>query len=83
MEEAKKKLSSGAAIVSQSIFAGLDSTKLTTYFSKKTTELVKSETLKHVGKVVKYVDIVRDVINLVPVHFVSQELVGLVNFLRY
>ena len=32
---------------------------------------------------VEYVDIVRDVINLIPVHYVSHELVGLVNFLLY
>ena len=81
LDEAKKKLNSGAAVASQSIFSCLDSTTLAIYFSQKTKELIETESFKHVGKGVKYVDIVRDVINIIPVHYVSQELVGLMDFL--
>ena len=63
------------------MFSRLDSTTLATYFSLKTKELIEIGSFKHVGKGVKYVDIVRDVINLIPVHYVSQELVGLMDFL--
>ena len=83
LDEAKKKLNNGAATVSQSIFSCLDSTTLATYFSEKTKELISTESFKYAGKGVKYVDIVRDVINLIPVHYVSQELVRLVDFLFY
>ena len=58
----------------------MDSTNLAAYFSKKTEELMQTESFKHVGKGVRYVDIVKDVINLIPVHYISQELVGLVYF---
>ena len=60
----------------------MDSTTLATYFSKKTEELIKTQSFKGVGKGVNYVDIVKDVINLVPVHYISQELVRL-DFLLY
>lgn len=78
LEEAKNKLLSGAATVSEFIFSDLDPS-LATYFAKKTEELIKSKSFDHVGKGVRYVDIVRDVINLVPVHWISQEIVGLVD----
>jgi linoleate 10R-lipoxygenase len=83
VDEAKRKLNSGAATVSQSLFSGVDSTTLATYFSKKTEELFQTESFKHVGKGVRYVDIVKDVINLIPVHYISEELVGLIDFLLY
>jgi len=80
LDEARKKFNSGAAVVSQSIFSSTDSTTLATYFLEKTEELIKTASINHVGKGVKYVDIVRDVINLIPVHYVSQELVSPVDF---
>ena len=63
---------------------GFDNPSSAAYFSKRTEELIKTESFKHVGKGVGYVDIVKDDINLILVHYmISQELVGLVNFLCY
>ncbi|KAI0290112.1 heme peroxidase [Multifurca ochricompacta] len=46
-------------------------------FSSITEGLIKQKTLKGVGTHVMYVDIVRDVINLVPVHWLSNYIIGL------
>ena len=83
LDEAKKKLNTGAAIVSDSIVSGLDSKTLAAYFWMKTEELIETKSFKHVGKGINYVDIVKDVINLIPVHYISEELVSLLDFLFY
>jgi linoleate 10R-lipoxygenase len=80
MNEAEKKLNRGATSVSQFMFSGLDLTTLATYFSGKTEELIKSASFKHVGMDVTYIDIVKDVINLIPIHYISHELVRLRGF---
>ncbi|KAJ7472240.1 heme peroxidase [Mycena galericulata] len=49
------------------------------YFGAETERLLAKRSLDHIGKAgtVKYVDIVRDVINVLPVHWISQQLAGL------
>jgi len=77
LEEASKKFIDGTTDVSERLFSDLDPMTLAAYFSKKTEGLISSKSFKHVGKGLKYVDIVRDVINLLPVYWISQEIAGL------
>jgi len=77
LDEARKKLISGTAKVFERILSDLDPTVLAAYFSQKTEDLIKTKSFKHVGKGINYVDVVRDVINLVPVHWVSEKITGL------
>jgi len=53
--------------------------KIVAYFGEKTEELIAKRSLKHIGKTgqIKYVDIVRDVINVLPVHWICHEIAGL------
>jgi linoleate 10R-lipoxygenase len=44
-------------------------------FSRMTSSLIKEKSVTHVGSTAKYVDIVKDVINLVPVHWIANEIV--------
>ncbi|KAJ7254701.1 heme peroxidase [Mycena haematopus] len=50
-----------------------------TYFAAETQRLIEQRSLDHIGKSgkVQYVDIVRDVINVLPVHWICQHLAGL------
>jgi hypothetical protein len=47
------------------------------YFAEETQHLIEQRSLDHIGKSgkVQYVDIVRDVINVLPVHWISHQLV--------
>ncbi|KAJ6551508.1 heme peroxidase [Mycena capillaripes] len=56
-----------------------DAERWATYFATETQRLIDGRSLDHIGKSgrVQYVDIVRDVINVLPVHWVCQELAGL------
>ncbi|KAJ7853500.1 heme peroxidase [Mycena olivaceomarginata] len=49
------------------------------YFAEETQHLIEQRSLDHIGKSgkVQYVDIVRDVINVLPVHWISHQLAGL------
>ncbi|KAJ7705297.1 heme peroxidase [Mycena rosella] len=51
----------------------------TEYFAMETERLIKTCSLDHVGKAgtVLYVDIVRDVINMLPVHWICEQIAGL------
>jgi len=53
--------------------------KWATYFATETQRLIEQRSLDHIGKSgqVQYVDIVRDVINVLPVHWICQRLAGL------
>ncbi|KAF7303748.1 hypothetical protein MIND_00604400 [Mycena indigotica] len=53
--------------------------KWSDYFAAKTQWLVKRHCLDHIGspKPLQYVDIVQDVINLLPVHWICEDLAGL------
>lgn len=46
------------------------------WYGKKTTELINSKSFSMTNSRTRSVDIVRDVVNLVPVHWVSQCLVS-------
>ncbi|RDB26685.1 Linoleate 10R-lipoxygenase [Hypsizygus marmoreus] len=47
------------------------------YFEKETSSLVGAKTLPLVAGQPKYLDIVGDVINLLPVHWIAEEIIGL------
>jgi linoleate 10R-lipoxygenase len=42
-----------------------------------TSALIKEKSVNHIGSTAKYVDIVKDVINLVPIHWIANEIVRL------
>ena len=46
-----------------------------TFFSKTTEDLIKAKAFEPVSKGVKYVDIVKDVINILPIHWISHSIV--------
>ncbi|KAJ6567751.1 heme peroxidase [Mycena vulgaris] len=50
-----------------------------TYFAQETERLIEKRSLDHIGKAgtVMYVDIVRDVLNVLPVHWICQQIAGL------
>ncbi|KAJ6467001.1 heme peroxidase [Mycena sanguinolenta] len=56
-----------------------DISKWATYFAAETQRLIEHRSLKHIGKSgkVQYVDIVRDVINVLPVHWICKQIAGL------
>jgi hypothetical protein len=70
---ASKKLLAGVAELSQYIFAKPDA-NVSTYFSKKTQTLIQGKAFSNGD--IKYVDIVKDVVNLLPIHWISEEIVG-------
>jgi len=45
-------------------------------FQYTTSLLIKEKSVKHVGSNVKYVDIVKDVINLLPIYWIADEIVS-------
>lgn len=49
---------------------------LAAYFEKKTKQLINAKSFNSTDKTAKYVDIVQDVINLLPIHWISQEIVS-------
>ncbi|KAH6916274.1 heme peroxidase [Coprinopsis sp. MPI-PUGE-AT-0042] len=50
---------------------------ISAYFAKKTKELIQEKRFTSMDGKTYYVDVVRDVLNLLPVHFVSQKVAGL------
>jgi hypothetical protein len=46
------------------------------YFRKETEALITEKSIRHVGDNSRYVDIVEDVINLVPVRWISEKIVS-------
>ncbi|KAJ7083708.1 heme peroxidase [Mycena belliarum] len=72
----------GRGDVDQAIVSNLllkETEKWAEYFMSETKLLIKKRSLDHVGKAgtVMYVDIVRDVINALPVHWICQQIAGL------
>ncbi|KAJ7489461.1 heme peroxidase [Mycena latifolia] len=65
------------AFVNRILLQDID--KWTQYFAAETHSLIQKRSLDHVGKegTVMYVDIVRDVINVLPVHWICHQLAGL------
>lgn len=54
-----------------------DPASLSTYFAKKAQELITTKSFTSSDKQTSSVDIVRDVINLLPVHYIAEEIAGL------
>jgi hypothetical protein len=59
--------------------------KWATYFAAETERLIEKRSLDHIGKSgkVQYVDIVGDVINMLPVHWICQRLVRRLSYLLF
>lgn len=68
----------GKIIVGQ-VIASRDK-KWAEYFSKKVDALIKMKSIEHVGSSARYLDVVRDVINLLPLHWIAEEIVSLPEF---
>ncbi|CAA7270854.1 unnamed protein product [Cyclocybe aegerita] len=75
IESAKRKLIAGAADVSKAIFNKPDP-EFASYFVNKTKTLIENKSFDKVGSKTKCVDIVKDVINLLPIHWAS-DILGL------
>ncbi|PFH51655.1 hypothetical protein AMATHDRAFT_58795 [Amanita thiersii Skay4041] len=67
-KEGKKELMSGVQIASKTIF----SNKAGDYFARKTEELIQTRSFTRVNKSTRYIDIVQDVINVLPVYWLSE-----------
>ncbi|TFK37038.1 heme peroxidase [Crucibulum laeve] len=67
-------LTEGRSVVANQI---LTNAKLGEYFAAETLNLIKSKTVTHADKTVKYLDIVKDVINLIPIRWICEEVAGL------
>ncbi|EPQ51552.1 heme peroxidase [Gloeophyllum trabeum ATCC 11539] len=63
--------------VDEALFANEQLEQWGTSFAKLTRSLIESKSVNHIGSTKKYVDIVKDVINLVPVHWIANEVLGL------
>jgi len=46
------------------------------YFQRTTSTLINEKSVNRVGSTFKYVDIVKDVVNLVPVYWLADEIVS-------
>jgi linoleate 10R-lipoxygenase len=76
LPEAIRHLHEGVSQVS-SLIHRESTTDWVTFFSKTTEDLIKAKTFEPVSKGVKYVDIVKDVINILPILWISQSIAGL------
>jgi linoleate 10R-lipoxygenase len=74
LPEAIRHLHEGVSQVS-SLIHRESTTDWVTFFSKTTEDLIKAKTFEPVSKGVKYVDIVKDVINILPILWISQSIV--------
>lgn len=74
VDKAGIKLTTGTSEVSKYVFSKPEA-DVGSYFAKKTQALVKSNAFSKVGTEVNFVDVVKDVINLLPIHWISQEIV--------
>lgn len=76
LDKASVKLTTGTSEVSKHIFLKPEA-DVGSYYAKKTQALVKCHTFSKVGTQVRFVDVVKDVINILPIHWISQEIAGL------
>ncbi|KAF8958408.1 heme peroxidase [Flammula alnicola] len=76
LEESRTRFSSRSAEMSKYIFSN-PSLEIPFYFSKKTQALIKAKSFEKIGTKTYFVDIVKDVINLLPIHWIAQEIAGL------
>lgn len=71
----KKAFLSGLADVSKSVFSKPDAS-IGVFFAETTKSLIREKQFSN-GGAVAYLDIVKDVINLLPLHWISNELVSI------
>ncbi|KDQ52925.1 hypothetical protein JAAARDRAFT_162433 [Jaapia argillacea MUCL 33604] len=73
-------LSKGAAanrkLVDGTLFNNSQIAKWRSSFRQTTLGLIKDKSVSHVGSTARYVDVVKDVVNLVPIHWIANEVVG-------
>ncbi|TFK47330.1 heme peroxidase [Heliocybe sulcata] len=67
----------GSPVVDKALFSGQQVGMWAKSFGALTKSLVDAKSIKHVGSGMKYVDVVKDVVNLVPVYWIANEVLGL------
>lgn len=70
VDRSRKSLVSGTSLLSKAIFSKPDPGSAG-YFSKKAAQLINNYSFAKIGSETKCVDIVKDVINYLPVHWIS------------
>jgi linoleate 10R-lipoxygenase len=78
--EARAKFVAGQATLAKAVFERPASETAHT-FADTTRRLVKNKAFEKIGTKDRYVDIIKDVINLLPIHWLSQEVVRIVSCL--
>lgn len=73
IKAAKEAFIQGKAVVNKIVH--LNKRKIADYFVNKVSELLDSKSFKHVGHSMQYVDLIKDVLNLAPIHWAAQEVV--------
>lgn len=58
------------------LFSGARIPILVQYFQHITGVLIKEKSTTHAGSALKYVDIVKDIVNLLPIYWIADELVS-------
>lgn len=71
------KLNGGRSVVEKLLSDSNSFTTWSSYFQKKVEALILTKSGQFVGAKSRHVDIVGDVINLLPVHWISEEIIGL------
>jgi len=66
-----------ATVVDRALFGERQLAAWGASFAALTRSLVESKSIRHVGSTKRYVDVVKDVINLVPVYWIANEVLGL------
>jgi linoleate 10R-lipoxygenase len=61
--------------IQQVLFASNNSSEWKLYFRRATEELIYQNSVSPFGSTFKYIDIVRDVVNLLPIYWISSEIV--------
>lgn len=80
IKEARAKFVAGKATLAKAVFERPASETAHT-FADTTRRLIKNKVFEKIGTKDRYVDIIKDVINLLPIHWLSQEVVRIVSYL--
>ncbi|KAF7972285.1 hypothetical protein HWV62_18532 [Athelia sp. TMB] len=64
-------------VIQKILFSDQNISAWTHCFQCTTGRLIKQKSVSHVGSELKYVDIVKDVINLLPIYWLADEIIGL------
>ena len=76
LKEARAKFAAGKATLAKAVF-DRPATETAHLFEAKTLELFKTKAFEKIGTQDRFVDVVKDVINLLPIHWLSQEVVSI------